>query len=166
MQPIIFSHGDMANCMDYTVLCRELASYGYIVFALGHQDGSCSYTVGANGESIFYDIDVPITDFDAKGEQLNFRTNEILELRKELEAMTPGSDFYVQVFGDEFDTAILNMEKFTLCGHSFGGGTVINAASELTSEKCHCVLTMDPWLRTLQDKLKSEEFAFDVDVQI
>lgn len=38
--PIVFSHGYLTVKMMYTVICSELASYGYIVFSMGHQDGS------------------------------------------------------------------------------------------------------------------------------
>ena len=46
--------------------------------------------------------------------------------------MTPGSDLYQQIFG-EVTGAELDMSKFSLAGHSFGGGTVVLTASTLTS---------------------------------
>jgi len=39
----------------YSVICRELASYGYIVFSMGHQDGSQVYTTDKDGNSLFHD---------------------------------------------------------------------------------------------------------------
>jgi len=41
--------------------------------------------------------------------------------------MTADSDLYLQIFGDS-NGAELNMNKFTLAGHSFGGLTAINTA--------------------------------------
>lgn len=38
--PIVLSHGFEAALTYYSGLCRELASYGYIIFSVGHQDGS------------------------------------------------------------------------------------------------------------------------------
>lgn len=32
--------------------CRELASQGYIVFALDHHDGSCNYTEKVDGSPV------------------------------------------------------------------------------------------------------------------
>jgi len=47
IQPIIFCHGLMQSRSQYTGYCRELASYGFAVFALNFHDGSCEYTEGA-----------------------------------------------------------------------------------------------------------------------
>lgn len=38
--------------MLYTGMLREFASYGFIVIAINHNDGSCMYTLG---EPITYD---------------------------------------------------------------------------------------------------------------
>jgi hypothetical protein len=42
--PIIISHGLTASRSLYSSLCSELASFGYMVFALDHHDGTCCYT--------------------------------------------------------------------------------------------------------------------------
>lgn len=44
LQPIVFSHGLSANRMTYSVICRELASCGYFVVCLSHNDKSGMYT--------------------------------------------------------------------------------------------------------------------------
>ena len=41
MQPILFSHGFARNRLQYSALCMELASCGYTLFVLDHNDGSC-----------------------------------------------------------------------------------------------------------------------------
>ena len=46
MQPLVFSHGDSYDRMFYSGILRELASYGFLVIALNHNDGSCLYTMG------------------------------------------------------------------------------------------------------------------------
>mmetsp|Transcript_110 Transcript_110/g.109 ORF Transcript_110/g.109 Transcript_110/m.109 type:complete len:90 (+) Transcript_110:162-431(+) len=51
--PIVFSHGYSGFCQLYTCLCRELASAGYIVFSMGHQDGSGIYTTDRDGNPIY-----------------------------------------------------------------------------------------------------------------
>jgi len=43
--PLIFSHGLTAAAKLYCVFCKELASWGMIVFALDHLDESAGYTV-------------------------------------------------------------------------------------------------------------------------
>ena len=46
LQPLIFSHGLTGHKMNYSGLCREFASYGFLVIALNHNDRSCEYTTG------------------------------------------------------------------------------------------------------------------------
>jgi len=51
--PIIFSH-DISLCRYfYTFTCAELASHGYIVFAIDHHDGSCTFTTDSSGKKRF-----------------------------------------------------------------------------------------------------------------
>lgn len=53
--PLIFSHGYGGNLHDYSTTCRMLASYGYLVITINHNDGSCSYTEKEDGTAIPYD---------------------------------------------------------------------------------------------------------------
>lgn len=136
---------------------------------MGHQDGSATLTSSADGSSIFFDTSGDVNDYDMSffTPKLDTRTEEIVEFRKELAAMTPDSDLYKQIFGDEVIDAQLNMDKFSVSGHSFGGVTAISAAKMLTSTECHACLTMDPWMSPMQDELDASEFtSFDVDVQV
>ena len=41
--PVIYSHGLCSNRTMHSGTCKDLASHGYIVFALDHQDGTSSY---------------------------------------------------------------------------------------------------------------------------
>ena len=47
LQPLIFSHGLTTHKMNYSSICREFASHGFLVIALNHNDRSCEYTTGA-----------------------------------------------------------------------------------------------------------------------
>ncbi len=51
MQPVVFSHGLSAQRMIYSSLYMEMASCGYCVIALSHNDQSSDYTPKAD----FYD---------------------------------------------------------------------------------------------------------------
>jgi len=57
--PIVLSHGLAASRTFFSVLCRDLASMGFVVFAIDHQDGSCVYTQKENGEEIVFDTLAP-----------------------------------------------------------------------------------------------------------
>ena len=58
--PIIFSHGLTACRAFYSSLCIELASFGFMVFALDHHDGSCCYTEDETGSKIWnFDSNAP-----------------------------------------------------------------------------------------------------------
>lgn len=53
------SHGLMANRSLYSTICLELASFGYIVFAIDHHDGSGSYSQKLTGEEVRFDTTCP-----------------------------------------------------------------------------------------------------------
>jgi len=42
--------------------------------------------------------------------------------------MTPESDLYKRIFGEQTKDAILNMNKFIVAGHSFGGVCAVDVA--------------------------------------
>jgi hypothetical protein len=56
LRPIIFSHGVGVSPSDYSGLFSDLASRGYIVFAVFHQDGTCSYTEDAKENAIPFSL--------------------------------------------------------------------------------------------------------------
>jgi dienelactone hydrolase len=47
--PLIFLHGISSNRSMNTGTCKDLASHGYIVFTMDHEDGTCSYTKSEDG---------------------------------------------------------------------------------------------------------------------
>jgi hypothetical protein len=86
LQPILFSHGIFGNNNSYTGLLKDMASHGYIVFALNHADGSCIYTENSLGD------EVPLGSFDYfdkdyRRSQIDTRLNEMLSAIKDLNEM-------------------------------------------------------------------------------
>ena len=53
--PIIFSHGLTSLPSQYSRHLIELASHGYLVLAISHNDGSSAYTEKEDGSPIWYD---------------------------------------------------------------------------------------------------------------
>lgn len=62
MQPIVFSHGLKGHRNVYSGLYMELASCGYFVIALSHNDQSADYTPKAGQ----YDTKTPIYNYSVK----------------------------------------------------------------------------------------------------
>jgi len=56
IRPVIFSHGLTAHAVVYSGICRDLASQGYLVIALNHQDESCAYTETSKGVEIWANL--------------------------------------------------------------------------------------------------------------
>ena len=46
LQPVLWSHAEAADRMMYSGMLRELASYGFLVIALNHNDQTCMHTLG------------------------------------------------------------------------------------------------------------------------
>ena len=65
--PIILSHGLTGSRSVYTTLCAELASFGYMVFAIDHHDGSGSYSEKKDGTPVRFDSKCPRDKFDMNG---------------------------------------------------------------------------------------------------
>ena len=51
---VVFSHGLGGSMEMYTQLCQHIASYGYIVVAMEHEDGSACYAETVEGQAIPY----------------------------------------------------------------------------------------------------------------
>jgi predicted dienelactone hydrolase len=66
MQPIVFSHGLSGHRMVYSTLFMELASCGYCVIALSHNDGSADYTPKASQ----YKGKVEMYDYQMRNKQV------------------------------------------------------------------------------------------------
>ena len=52
--PIIFSHGYSAISQFYSCILKDLASHGYLVFAINHRDGSAMFTKDKVGGGFLY----------------------------------------------------------------------------------------------------------------
>ena len=69
MQVIVFSHGFTAHRMIYSALYMELASCGYCVVALTHNDGSADYSPQAS----YFKNSKKMHDYEFKNEQVKIR---------------------------------------------------------------------------------------------
>lgn len=86
LMPILFSHGILGCNSTYSGLLKDMASHGYIVFALNHMDGTCIYTEDSQGKpgSIeFYDY----FDKENRKRQIEIRVQEIISAVSDLTQM-------------------------------------------------------------------------------
>lgn len=156
---IVFSHG-LGGCMEmYSQLCRHLASCGYIVLALEHEDGSGCYAEAADGSPIWHERpdDTPYS----RDKVLRFRTPMLKQRAADIEAVLE----YLQcdqtaaedpALADPALAAVLDAADrregaAMLVGHSFGGAAVTLAAQLSASRVCAVVL-LDVWAFSLADE--------------
>lgn len=159
LTPIIFSHGLTANKSMHTHICKELASYGCIVYALDHTDSSCSYILdirskmndllskasdGQAHESPFthpyhkkYSKDLYYVKHDEKIHKQTaeeYRMHSLDQRMKDIEVL------YEYIKNNEEH---VDIQKLTVAGHSMGGITALDAAYRFPFIK-YCI-SLDPF---------------------
>ena len=76
--PIIYSHGLSSNRTMHSGTCRDLASHGYIVFVMDHQDGTSSYTCSKDGKNeMYYNNTHKLYDTEVRKAQIAIRVKEV-----------------------------------------------------------------------------------------
>ena len=133
MQPIVFSHGLSANRMSYSGFNMELASCGYCVFTISHNDTSSDYTPKVGK----FNSTTKAHDYNLRKYQVTIRENEILGLARDVD-----SKEVLRLISSEWEMVKLT-EDLVLLGHSFGGVSVFGAASRCLKAKA--VVGIDPW---------------------
>ena len=139
---VIFSHGTWGSCEMYTGLCRALASCGYVVVALEHEDGSGCYAQDASGSIIMHRDPVPATNAHHRPPMLAQRINEIDRTLSALRAADAPETPLAAVM------AACDSQRPVFVGHSFGGTTVARAAQLGVAAKHEalCTIQLDTWL--------------------
>lgn len=117
----------------------ELASHGYIVFVIWHNDGSCVYTETKDGKSIYYDTKFQFYDLSARQKQVHQREKELSSLLDEI--LEPN---FLQETLKLPSGVSLDSNKVAASGHSFGGVSAIGFA--MNDDRVKVCLPMDPWL--------------------
>lgn len=142
---IVFSHGLFGGREMYTSLCQDLASWGFIVVILQHQDGSSPVVLRPDGSAIVYkqlhkvqEQAGDVAYVHARREQTAFRVDELAEALAFLPELFRG-------LGDELPASAgsIDPSKVLLVGHSFGGSTVLTAAAR-HPQLIRGVLVFDP----------------------
>ena len=141
---VLFSHGLCGYEMENTLLCADLASYGYVIVSIGHPKGSkiISYTDG----STFEDPE-PFKKIRHKLDTIEpLWYEDFLETIEMLEEMNRTDPFWKEH---------LDLSSMGIVGDSFGGCCGI--AATLKNEKLHYAVNLDgglfvPMTYTFPDK--------------
>jgi len=156
---IIFSHGLSANIHLYSLLLKEWASNGFIIFSVDHDE----------------EIDVQYSKKLKSNEKYLKLRNEQLQVRKKtvlrILDMVSDPSYIHKIFNNQ--EINLDYSRLFLAGHSFGGGTTAELATEDKRITGGLVL-LDPWFESNDENLlfkkikkpilvlRSEEFETNV----
>lgn len=153
MPVVLFSPG-LGGCPElYRTFAQDIASEGYIVVAVEHNDGSLCYSRPADGISAGSLYQRPTVQELRNGDKLfQLRNGQLLRRVSELRAaynllnrvsrgQSTGSNL-------EFLQGSLDMDHVAVAGHSFGGATALQFASE-NPKLVRCVIALDPWTEPL-----------------
>lgn len=143
---VIFSHGLAGNRFLYSTICGELASHGYVVFAVEHADGTASaaHLAGRRGWLLYAGLGLePVWR-----QRTALRARELMTAHSVLRGLSEGvASKALRLDGLsepelEFKDA-LDFTRVAAVGHSYGGATAALTASQHPQfQACVC---LDPW---------------------
>jgi predicted dienelactone hydrolase len=138
--PIVLSHGMGGSRSNMSILCKELASYGFIVYSIGHGDLTALYVEKEEtrlGEKVTIGRafnHVNLDNFNEFAARLGVRQNEINCLISEIGIMA----------SKELEIANLALEHLVMMGYSLGGSSAIQMASK--DSRVKYIVSIDPFL--------------------
>lgn len=126
---IVFSHGLSANIHIYSILLKEWASHGFVVFSVDHED----------------EIHVDITKIKEFADYLKIRNGQLV-IRKELVKRVLDKVYDHKFIQDLFEDEGVRLDYSQLfgTGHSFGGVTAAEVAAE-DKRITGGLALLDPW---------------------
>jgi len=133
MQLVVVSHCNFGHRLVFSCLYRELASCGYCVISMTHNDGSADFSPVAGK----YDTDYGLWDYPFRNKQVKQREQELITI---IEMALKEKAF--SHLGEDWED-LKFAENVTLFGQSFGGITVLGAAHQ--SKRIKGVISLDPW---------------------
>jgi pimeloyl-ACP methyl ester carboxylesterase len=155
---VVFSHG-LGGCMEmYTELCQQIASYGFWVVAMEHEDGSGCYAENRKGEPIYYERpdDSPYSRQKVVNFRRSFLQQRVEETTKVLEYIfktTEDDDPLVQKVLQAADRT----KGISLLGHSFGGASMVLTAAQMHLAKSTISISslnlLDCWAFSLEEEV-------------
>lgn len=178
---VIFSHGLGGSFDAYSQICIAYASYGFIVAALDHREGSALYTQLADGTKIYYQHPylinksnnekyIPQDNIWQRKDILTFRGPQFAQRVKQFKQMYN----YLSSMSDKDDINRGNSVVFNkidknhiwAVGHSYGAITVGISVKELVNDEKNInvknslkgVIMYDPWAEVATDEMLTMEY--------
>ncbi|GBG72502.1 hypothetical protein CBR_g12073 [Chara braunii] len=153
---VVFSHGMCAMRTTYAAFCCDLASYGYVVAAIEHRDGSAcvaSYSTKKGQQAWLPHSHVgPLASVPMEIRRIQLR-HRVLEVQQVLDLLERVNDGDISASANlrsgrasmnpSLLKGCLDLDDIALAGHSFGGATAVCAAG--VDKRVKCVVAMDAW---------------------
>jgi len=138
---VLFSHGLLGSCEMYTQTCREIASQGYMVVALEHEDSSAFIAFDAKGEPILYD---PLPDGGDNSKCVALRMPKLRQRANELQTAVD----WIRSGG-----AGVEATDLLIAGHSFGAAGIVVALDMLPAGTFKGAILYDMWTAPLAEEV-------------
>ncbi len=142
---VLFDHGLWGYRSQNTFLVEDLASHGYVVFAVEHPYGAAQSvfqdgTITTYHEAVLPDSSDPT--YDAATRRL---TNQWLEDNQFLlDYLAAAPTLEVNGLSDHLD-----LNRVALTGHSTGGSSVLSFCA--LDDRCATFVTFDAWMKAVSD---------------
>lgn len=118
MPVVIFSHGIRGHRNIASGLLRELASQGFVVYSLDHNDGTGASSLDEKTNEMNYYQQEDMTDLNLWKERIEVRYEEIKDVLNHIHSNPKDINNDV-----EYD-----LDKVVIAGHGFGGCTALLAS--------------------------------------
>ena len=170
---VVFSHGLGCNRFMYSQVCYDMASYGFIVAATEHRDGSgcLSYYLESSKDNDgnlsskkvrHCKVKRDENEYELRNKQVHHRAKEVTRTLDLLLQMNNGEDVH-NVFKkrkqSKQDDFLVNLSQFknlmnfsspVISGHSFGGATTV--LTLMHDKRFKIGMALDAWLFPLRDE--------------
>ncbi|XP_054720885.1 platelet-activating factor acetylhydrolase-like [Uloborus diversus] len=169
---LVFSHG-LGGCRtSYTTICLEMASQGYVVAAVEHRDYSACMsfyyehqdtskpTNEQNSKDLvkrwmlFKKVKQGKGEYTIRNQQVHQRAEEcssVLNLLNSLDSSEPVDNVMeTSHLPLEYFQGLLDLDRASIAGHSFGGATVVMAMAK--DKRFKVGLGLDTWMLPLREE--------------
>eukprot|EP01084_Bolivina_argentea_P032601 60332_1 len=170
---ILLSHGLGGNWDVYTQICCNLASFGLIIAAIEHSDGSASHCKTASGYDLYYVSQHIINKngiyskpkfsewnrkhtIEFRGQQTDKRVQNMCDVYQYLcNYKSISNDIKLQ----KLIVPYINFNYIFIAGHSFGGITAVMTTKILLNKTkiCGCIV-FEPWFEPKSNNDLSEKW--------